>query len=343
VSLCRYAKNDAKVVVVGPKDLANRYAVYEVTITRARQRIFLQKLWIHKGAILDFAENVSQGDGIWRSSYIQQGEQKRAQIDQMIRFAESNQCRMTSLVRHFGDTSDSAMACGVCDFCAPAKCVAQRFRTAKEVEQTALYRVLRTMQSFRTRSTGKLYTELYPGKEISRDDFEEVLGAMARAELLTFADAMFEKDGKQIPYRTVSLTPTGRTADETVPVLFVMKDAGRSVPRRRLKKTSSKSKASQVASGRVQTGKTKKGAAASDAEPQIRIEQALRAWRLSEARRRRIPAFRVFGDQALRGIATTCPQNDEELLAVPSIGMSIVKKYGAHIYRLVSGRITDNT
>jgi DNA topoisomerase-3 len=63
----------------------------------------------------------------------------------------------------------------------------------------------------------------------------------------------------------------------------------------------------------------------------------LRAWRLSEAKHRKIPAFRVFGDRALLGIATTCPQNDAELLAVPGIGMSIVKKYGAHIYRLVAG------
>jgi hypothetical protein len=55
------------------------------------------------------------------------------------------------------------------------------------------------MQSIRTRSTGKLYAELYPGKEISRDNFEEILGAMVRAELLSFADAVFEKDGKQIP------------------------------------------------------------------------------------------------------------------------------------------------
>jgi DNA topoisomerase III len=70
----------------------------------------LEKLWIHKGAVLDFAENVSRGDGLWRSSYILQGDQKRTQIDQMIRFAESTQCRMMSLVRHFGDTSDSAMA-----------------------------------------------------------------------------------------------------------------------------------------------------------------------------------------------------------------------------------------
>jgi hypothetical protein len=64
---------------------------------------------------------------------------------------------------------------------------------------------------------------------MSRDDFEEVLGAMARAELIRFADAVFEKQGKQIPYRTVSLTPAGRATDQTTPVLFVMKDAGRPV------------------------------------------------------------------------------------------------------------------
>jgi superfamily II DNA helicase RecQ len=297
----------------------------------------LEKLWIHKGAVLDFAESVSQGDGRWRSSYIEQGDQKRAQIDQMIRFAESNQCRMTSLVRHFGDRSDSATACGVCDFCAPAKCVAQRFRTATEAERAALFRVLRNMQSVRTKSTGKLYAELYSGSEISRDSFEEVLGAMARAELLTFADAVFEKQGKQIPYRTVSLTPAGRTVDETMPVPFVMKDAGLPAPRRKRKKSSVKSKASPAAIARTQSGQAKKGAAVFEPGRQITVEQALRTWRLTEAKHRNVPAFRIFGDRALRGIAATCPQNDAALLAVPGIGMSIVKKYGAHIYRLIAG------
>ncbi len=44
VSLGRYVESNATVIVVGPKDLANRYAVDEVTITRARQRVFLQKI-----------------------------------------------------------------------------------------------------------------------------------------------------------------------------------------------------------------------------------------------------------------------------------------------------------
>jgi superfamily II DNA helicase RecQ len=242
---------------------------------------------------------------------------------------------MMSLVRHFGDWSDGAAGCGACDFCAPAKCVAQRFRTATKEEQAALYRVLSAMQSIRTRSTGKLYAELYPGNEISRDNFEEVLGAMARAELLSFADAVFEKEGKQIPYRTVSLTQTGRVTNETTPVLFVMKDAARSASKRKVLKKSRKSKGSPAAVARTQSGKTERAASASESE-QHRIEQALRAWRLSEAKRSRVPAFRIFGDRALLSIASTAPKNEAELLAVPGIGPGIAKRYGTHIFRLIA-------
>jgi superfamily II DNA helicase RecQ len=295
----------------------------------------IEKLWIHKGGVLDFAENVSPGEEAWRASYITQREQKRVQIDQMIRFSESHRCRMNSLVHHFGDSSDGATNCGACDFCAPAKCVAQKFRTATDIERAALYRVLSAMKSIRTRSTGKLYAELYPGKEISRDNFEEILGAMARADLLSFADAVFEKEGKQIPYRTVSLTPAGRAASETTPVPFAMKDASRPVSKRKLVKKSGKSKGSSTAASRLQSGETERAVSAAGPE-QPSIEHALRAWRLSEAKRRRVPAFRILGDRALLGIATTVPSNEQELLAVRGIGTGIVKKYGAHIFRLIA-------
>ena len=115
-----------------------------------------------------------------------------------------------------------------------------------------------------------------------------------------------------------------------------MKDAGRPVPTRKPKKKSGKTQVSPSASGRTRSVQAKKRPGVSDSEPQVRVEQALRTWRLSEAKRRNIPAFRIFGDRALRSIATACPQNDAELLVVSGIGMSIVKKYGARIYRLVA-------
>jgi DNA topoisomerase III len=158
---------------------------------------------------------------------------------------------------------------------------------------------------------------------------------MARAELLSFADAVFEKEGKQIPYHTVSLTPAGRAINETTPVLFVMKDAASPGSKRKLLKKSGKSKGSRAAAARTQSG-TKESAASVSGSDQHRIEQALRAWRLSEAKRRRVPAFLIFGDRALLSIATTAPRNEAELLAVQGIGAGIVKKYGAHIFRLIA-------
>lgn len=55
---------------------------------------------------MDYAERITRGQPSWRDSYIAQGDQKRLQIDLMIRYAETNQCRMSTLVRHFGDVAD---------------------------------------------------------------------------------------------------------------------------------------------------------------------------------------------------------------------------------------------
>jgi DNA topoisomerase-3 len=62
------------------------------------------------------------------------------------------------------------------------------------------------------------------------------------------------------------------------------------------------------------------------------VEEALRTWRLFEARRRGLPAFRIFSDETLRAIAQRRPAKAAELLAVPGIGISTVEKYGRQIY-----------
>jgi superfamily II DNA helicase RecQ len=296
----------------------------------------LEKLWIHKGAVVDFAENVSRGVEGWRASYTLQAEQKQGQLEEIIRFAESHKCRMTSLVHHFGDTSDTGASCGVCDFCAPAACVAQRFREATHAERRACDRILHKLRSFPARSTGKLHTDLYPENDMSRDKFEDVLGAMARAELLAFADAVFEKEGKRIPYRTVSILPAGLHIDEKQPAAFLMKDAA--VPAASAKRSKGRALPRKTAETAVQSRSrpAKTASAALPSDRQARLEQALRAWRLTEAKRRNMPAFRIFGDRTLRSIATACPKTDSALLAVPGIGMGTVEKYGGQIYHLIA-------
>ncbi len=92
----------------------------------------LEKLWTHGGAVVDFAENVSRGHNQWLETYVAQAEQKRVQLDQMIRYARSQQCRMAILVRHFGDLADAQKLCGICDFCAPKQC-ADRSRVGSAI------------------------------------------------------------------------------------------------------------------------------------------------------------------------------------------------------------------
>ena len=65
------------------------------------------------------------------------------------------------------------------------------------------------------------------------------------------------------------------------------------------------------------------------------LEAALRNWRLAEAKRRGVPAFRIFSDRALQAMASTRPATAAELLAIPGIGIGTVEKYGAQLYRLL--------
>ncbi len=288
----------------------------------------LEKLWTHSGAVLDYEENITRGTGRWRELYVAQGGHKAAQIEGMIRFARSSQCRMATLVQHFGDLADGKSACGKCDFCVPAECVAQRFRAATATETAIFHRALKALRSSGPRSTGKLYAELCPNGEMTRHEFEEVLGAMGRSGLVEHQQAIFEKDGKQIPYVVVKLTRDGQGVDDVAAIEFLMKDSveisGRR-PRKERRRAAAKKSAAKTSKtvGRV--------APAGDS----RIEAALRAWRLAEAKRLGFPAFRIFSDQVLRAIAAGQPKTERELLAVAGVGMNIVKKYGPQLYRVI--------
>jgi superfamily II DNA helicase RecQ len=283
----------------------------------------LEKLWTHSGALVDYEENVARGDDHWRPLYVAQGERKAEQIDLMMRYAASDRCRMSTLVRHFGDLADGRTSCGICDFCAPAECIAQRFRAPVAAERATAARVLHALRMGGQKSTGKLHNELFPDGGVTRDAFEEVLGAMARAGLVEHFDAVFDKDGKRIPYRNVALTAEGRRADENARLEFLMKDAVAAATKPRRKKKSVRS-----------TGKLPQAAGQSVADA-ARLEHALRAWRLQEAKRRGVPAFRIFTDRVLQNLVTTRPRTESDLLAIAGIGPSIVKQYGSHIFRIV--------
>jgi superfamily II DNA helicase RecQ len=302
----------------------------------------LEKLWIHGGALVDFAENVSRGHDHWREPYIAQGDQKKQQLDLMLRYAESSECRMAALVRHFGDLADARKACGICDFCAPAECIGQRFRPATGAERATALSVVEALRSAGTRSTGRLHTEVCPHGEMTRDAFEEILGAMARANFLRLVDAVFEKEGKSIPYRKASLTTDGEALEEIVEGDLLIKDAAQAAAKMR-KSRKKKAAAPSVKGKRSRTPAAvlppapPRPADRPKLVPDSKVEAALRQWRLGEAKRRGVPAFRIFSDQVLKAVAARRPATAAELLAIPGLGIATVEKYGAQIYRLLHG------
>ncbi|MFY9824355.1 MAG: HRDC domain-containing protein [Thermoanaerobaculia bacterium] len=65
------------------------------------------------------------------------------------------------------------------------------------------------------------------------------------------------------------------------------------------------------------------------------LVEALKVWRRAEAKRRRVPAFRIVTDRALHAIAQSLPRSESDLLNVPGIGPTIVQKYGREILGIV--------
>jgi superfamily II DNA helicase RecQ len=303
---------------------------------RARSRldeeefdIALEKLWIHGGAAVDYAENVARREAEWRSSYLAQREYKAAQFEKMLSYCDATACRMALLVNYFGAADEARQRCGICDFCDAESASAQRFRPADERETANVERILDALRKSGSAAAGRLHAQVFEDASLPRRGFEELLSAMARAGLVETTATSFEKDGKVIEFRKVHLTAAGRAAGESPSVLI---PAGRPAearpPRRKAPKAASKKRSP----GRtpVAAKPARKSAAASGS-----LAQALRAWRLAEARRQGVPAFRVLTDRTLDAIAEKRPQSARELLEVPGAGLRLAEKYGAQIFRIV--------
>ncbi|HTT65967.1 MAG TPA: DNA topoisomerase 3 [Bryobacteraceae bacterium] len=289
----------------------------------------LEKLWIHGGALVDAAENLKRGSEAWRELYLAQAEHKLAQIELMIRFTQSSECRMLGLVRHFGDYADAQQRCGICDFCAPHESIAQSFRPATDAERRAAGRILAALKKLGRKATGRLHSEAFADYSLDRDSFEQVLGAMARAGWVEMSEASFEQDGRRVDYRLAALSVAGRALDANAVPEFEMKMEIEAAPRRRKKARTARREKRQA-----KPAKPQKPARAAAAGP-TPVEKALRDWRLAEARRRDVPAFRILSDRTLEAIAAAKPSTIRELLEIPGIGARVAEQYGAQIFRIL--------
>jgi ATP-dependent DNA helicase RecQ len=284
-----------------------------------------EKLVSQGAAAIDIAGNIrSTGQTNWRTSYDTQLNFRRSQIDRIVAFAESPQCRMSALVQHFGDTADGLRPCGHCDFCSPERATAQSFRAPSSQEDRQLRNVLRSLDGGAAKATGKLHTELALG--VDRKQFDAYLDALARAGLIALtADTFTNAEGTLIHFKRASLTHEGRTRDEGDGLNVLLKDAGDQKPAKSRTATRNKS------SGNAE-------AVAAYTPAQKDLDQRLRDWRKVEAAKTGKPAFIVFSDAILTSIVQACPTTIPGLLNISGIGPEKADRYGAAITAMCNSR-----
>ena len=301
-----------------PDEIRFRLKMDSETFARA-----VEKLAAQGAAAVDMGGNIRRsGNAAWQSGYEQQVEFRRSQIDRMMAFAGTQQCRMTALIRHFGDLTDAHKPCGHCDFCNPSSTTAQTFAEPTAAEDRSLRAILRALDGT-SKSTGKLFTDL--GLTKDRNEFEALVGGLARAGLITVESTTFvNPEGQVIPFKRASLTHEGREIESGTPLGVVL---------RSVSTASAKSKAKSPA-----RKASKAEAQQPDFTPaQQALEAQLRAWRKAEAAKTGKPAFIVCSDAALLAVVVACPQTIPQLLTVSGFGKDKAERYGPEICALCRG------
>jgi ATP-dependent DNA helicase RecQ len=290
----------------------------------------LEKLEIHGGALVDFVGNVTAGGTAWKKSYSVQAQFRAEQFEKVLRFTTSTECRMSALVRHFGDEEDASRSCGICDICDPASAVLRLFRRPTAFELGLAMAIADELRAVDYKATGTLQRNLDSAGSMSRNEFDALLDAMVRAGLIEIEEAEFEKDGKSIRYRKVRLTEAGLEMRATTPVELLISDGvvrefGGSGPVRS-KKTKAGAKA-----GSSKAAETDPVQLSAQGEA---LAARLKEWRTAEAKRQKIPAYMVLNDRTLTAVAQECPANPKQLLEVSGMGPSKVDRFGEAILGL---------
>ncbi len=318
-----------------PADLlGSRLGIDEETFQKA-----LEKLWIHGGAVIDPEENVTRGYIQWQRPYLDQRNHKLFQLEQITQFAQSRDCRMLCMIRHFGDQEDDGEPCGICDVCASTSCLVRRFSQPDAGEIMTMRLILEALEEWDNQGTGQLFKKSCEGSAVDRRTFERLLSGLVSADLVKTSEDSFDKGGQTIRFQRASLTPNAYRADPSAIAKVLLPEEPPKAKRKRKAKSKPGRAGGRTSTSRTASSRSKSSAKRSAAAPTgkaAELYEALKAWRLKEAKRRRIPAFRVLTNRTLGEIAASRPANPTELLGIHGVGPTIVDKYATKILGIIA-------
>jgi ATP-dependent DNA helicase RecQ len=241
-----------------------------------------------------------------------------ARLAQMMAYAEMRECRHARIADYFGEKG-VARQCNACDNClavrppeepVPVEAVSAGLAAvARFSGRVGLANVAAVLGGRRTKwSTAQAWVQELPfhgALKTWRDErVRQLLAGLVGAGLAR------QSSGE---YPVVELTPAGReaVARGTAPQLMLPAEAPR-----------------------LSNGATMLG------DVPLETLDRLKRWRLETARSAGVPAYVVFHDSTLSAIAVARPASLAELLRVPGVGDSKLRKYGEEVLELMRAPLT---
>ena len=240
-----------------------------------------------------------------------------AHLDAMLALCETIECRRVQLLAYFGQAST---ACGNCDTCLsppetwdgtiPAqKLLSTVVRLKRERNQSFgaghLIDILLGKSNDRVRQHSHDELSTYGlGQELSEQEWRGVVRQLLAQGLLAV----------QGEYGILVLTEASATVLSGSRKVMLRREAPR-------------------------PSKAAKRAIAADLPGEaLPLFERLRSWRADQAREQGVPAYIVFGDATLRGIAVTRPSTLAELGGISGVGEKKLEQYGESLLEVVSAQ-----
>ena len=254
----------------------------------------------------------------------------RTKLEEMVALTEAVTCRTRSLLTCFGETL--ADECGHCDNCEAPPITADATTEA----QMVLSAVYRTNQLFGAQHiVAVLRGEKTEGIQKHRHDQLRTFGVGA-AHAAPYWRGLIRQ---LIALRALDVDTEGHgglflVTEEARPILrgeirvMLRQDRPRPLraerPERSRAAASAASPAPETAADVLQTGG---------------MFEALRLWRLAEAKGQSIPPYVIFHDSVLREIAALRPVTLEELGQIKGVGASKLERYGRHVLGVLGAQV----
>jgi ATP-dependent DNA helicase RecQ len=239
-----------------------------------------------------------------------------AHLDAMLGLCETIECRRSRLLAYFGESSQP---CGNCDTCLSPPESWDGTIPAQKLLST----VVRLWRERQQRFGAGHIIDILIGRTTPR------VSQQGHDSVATFGigQDVTEQEWRGVVRQLLAQDLLGVNADGFGTLVITEASAGVLDGSRRVMLRREAPRRSKAA---------KKAIAAQLPSDALDLFEALRVWRASEAKGQGIPAYIVFGDATLRGIATTRPSTVEQLGAISGVGEKKLEQYGDAVLAVVA-------